>query len=123
MPVAARLVPACLAAALLAAGCGDRSTQVAARDGAVTLVQTDFRFTPQAVRARPGPLEVRLVNRGRLPHNLRVQRGGRDWIAVAALQPGERASVRARLPAGDYKILCTLANHAELGMYGTLTVR
>ena len=64
-----------------------------------------------------------VTNEGRLPHTLRVRRGARVYVQVSAQLPGERATVTARLPRGKYRMLCSIGNHEELGMYGTLVVR
>jgi plastocyanin len=112
-----------VAVAVPAAGCRDAEEAVRARDRRVELTQTDFRWRPQLVRAPAGELTFAVVNRARLPHNLRVEGRGREWARLSALKPGERDQVRAKLPPGDYRLLCSIANHEELGMYGTLVVR
>jgi plastocyanin len=109
------------AAALGACGGGEPATQ--ARGGRVAVTALDFRYRPQLIRARPGPLRFDVVNRGRLAHTFRLARRGRTIAKVSTLLPGDRASLSARVRAGEYRFFCGLANHEELGMYGTLVVR
>jgi plastocyanin len=114
---------ALLALALGAAGCGSEDP-VRARDRTIAIALDDFTITPQTVRARPGPLTVDLVNRGRIGHNFRLRRGGANVRKVSTLLPGARLRVRVRkLSRGGFTMYCGVANHEELGMYGTLTVR
>jgi len=108
------------AAALPACGGGEPPTP--ARDGKVAVALDDFRFRPQAIRAGPGRLRFELVNRGRLAHTFRLTRRGRDIAKVPSMLPGERATTSVRLRAGEYRYLCALSNHEELGMHGTLVV-
>jgi plastocyanin len=111
------------AAALPAAGCGDDAPPARPQAGRLDVVLDDFLIRPQRVRARPGRIAFRAVNRGRLGHTLRVKRGDREPVAIKTLLPGERGEGSAAFARGDYKLVCILGNHEELGMYGILTVR
>ena len=50
-------------------------------------------------------------------------RGDREVVAIKTLLPGASGTGSGRFERGDYKLVCILGNHEELGMYGTLTVR
>ena len=119
------LVAAALAAAaaLGAVGCGDDEAPARARDGRVVMTLDDYFLAPQRVRARAGRLTFRAVNGGRIGHTLHVMRGGRDVVAIKTLLPGAAAEASGRFARGDYKLVCILGNHEELGMRGTLAVR
>jgi plastocyanin len=112
-----------VAAALPAAGCGGDGPPARARDGRVNMTLDDFFLAPQRVRARPGRLTFRVVNRGRLGHTLHVLRGEREVVAMKTLLPGAAAEASGRFERGDYELVCILGNHEELGMRGTLAVR
>ena len=123
-----RRLAAALAAALAipAAGCGagaGGNPITRAQDGRVDVELDDFLIDPQRVRAGAGRLTFRAVNRGRLGHTLRVLRGEREAVAIKTLLPGAAAEATGRFERGEYKLVCILGNHEELGMYGTLTVR
>lgn len=105
------------------AGCSDDSAPTRVRDARVTLTLDDFSIAPQRLRARPGEIAFGAVNRGAIGHTLRVKRGDREVVAIKTLLPGASGSGSARLERGEYKLVCILGNHEELGMYGTLTVR
>ena len=107
----------------LSAGCAQAPDEQRVRGGRVTIAQVDFRFQPQHIRAQRGRLTIRVVNRARLAHTLRILRGARERVRVTSQLPGRRTTVIARLRPGEYRMVCALANHEELGMYGTLEVR
>jgi plastocyanin len=121
LPMATVLTALAIAIAVVAAT-GDEPAARAA-DRRVTIVLDDFRYRPQTVRARAGRLTVTLISRGRLGHNFNLRKGGRIVAEVTTLKPGVRATKRLNLSRGDYRMFCSIANHEELGMYGTLTVR
>jgi plastocyanin len=111
------------AVALPAAGCADDSPPARARDGRVQVTLDDFSIAPQRIRAKPGRISFEAVNRGTVGHTLRVLRGDREVAGVKTLLPGASGSATGSFEKGDYKLVCILGNHEELGMYGTLTVR
>jgi plastocyanin len=120
-----RRIPAALAAlaVLAAAGCADDSQVARVRDGRVTITLDDYSIAPQRIRAEPGRVRFRVVNRGAIGHTLRVMRGGREVAGVRTLLPGASGTAAGTLERGDYDLVCILGNHEVLGMYGTLTVR
>ncbi len=114
---------AALLAAVLVAGCGGAGPAVQARDQRVEIELDDFLIRPQNVRARAGELTFAVTNRGRLGHNFRLRDEGREVVEVTTLLPGESATASATLRPGSYKMVCTVANHEQLGMTGRLVVR
>jgi len=121
MPIA-RLTAALVAAALLG-GCGGAEPPARVRGERVDIVLDDFLLRPQTVRARAGTLTFDVTNEGRIPHNFRLRRGEGEPLKITTLLPGETGTRRADLPRGDYRMVCTVANHEELGMTGTLVLR
>jgi plastocyanin len=128
------VAPALAAAAALAAagaaiaGCGADPVTIESRTLQVRL--TEYRLEPQDVRVRAGRLRIVAVNRGRLTHNVRLEREdpddrerpGEELGGTRTSQPGDDVSgTIANLPPGEYRMFCSIANHDDLGMYGTLT--
>jgi len=111
------------ALALAAPGCGDQPTTQNAVGDLMTLFEHDFYFDPQVVHAKPGRITLQIVNRGRLAHNFRIEKAGREVGRTSALKPGQADRVAVRLTRGDYHYFCSVGNHEELGLYGTLVVR
>ena len=125
MPRPRLLASLCLAAVWAAAGAGcgsDPPVEVAGRTVELTL--TDYRISPQAIRAPRGRLVVRARNDGRLPHNVEIRGpGGRIRMRISTLLPGETGRERVRLPAGEWTIYCSIGNHEELGQHAELVTR
>jgi plastocyanin len=116
-----------LAAALLlvlpVAGCGGGEPPVRPRDGRVQITLDDFSIRPQKLQAAPGRVTFEATNRGRLPHNFRLRRGAREPLQITTLLPGASGTAAVTLRRGKYEMVCTVSNHEELGMRGTLVVR
>jgi plastocyanin len=129
-----RCAHATAALALLAVvlgGCGN--DDVFRTDRPIVRVTLDeYRIVPQNVVVKPGRLKFTVRNTGRLTHNLAVQipkgpdgkpvdvTGGR----TETMQPGETGEpIKVTLEPGEYRLVCTIANHDDLGQYGELTVQ
>jgi plastocyanin len=91
------------------------------------VVAKEYSFDPPAVVVTGGsgalPVSFTLDNRGTLAHNLRVLRDGRELGGTPTFQGGRTASGTVRLGPGRYRLVCTVGDHAQLGMNGTLEVR
>lgn len=129
MRAPAAILSAC--AVIVAGGCSDDDEPVrtaTVRPGATLVMGADeYRFDPGRVVVSGGGqrarLRIVLANRGSLAHNLHVRDGGRDLAATPSFRPGGRRSVKLNLAPGSYDLLCTVADHDELGMVGKLEVR
>jgi plastocyanin len=123
-----RLAVPCTVLVLLA-GCGggdDKSTGSATVAPGATLRITadEYAFDPgKVVVTGGGALTIRLRNAGSLPHDIRVRRGGRDVGGTPSFEPGGTETAQVSLTPGTYQFLCTVGDHAELGMRGTLEVK
>ena len=118
-----RLTAALLAASVLA-GCGGAGPTVEVGDQRAEIELDDFLIRPQNVRAQAGELTFTVANRGRLGHNLRLSGGSEgEQVVTTTLLPGDGATKAITLAPGSYTMLCTVANHEQLGMTGRLVVR
>ena len=129
-PLRSKHATALLVAAALVAGCGDEEP-VAIEGRALQVRLDEYRIIPQNARVREGRLRVVATNVGRLTHNLKVVKQDEDDLEEApeeiggtrTAQPNESESVTFEdLPAGEYRMICTIANHDDLGQYGRLIV-
>ena len=115
------------ALALLLGGCGGNDvpggTVTAPANGSVRVTGREYSFDPSTIVVRGvGTVRLTLDNEGSLAHNLKVEKDGRVIGGTPAFPAGESRSAAVRLARGTYEYLCTVGDHAELGMKGTLTV-
>ena len=113
--------------ALLVASCGGDGqpgrTVTAPAEGAVRVVAKEYSFDPSTIVMRgPGTLRLTLENEGSLAHNLKLMRDGEEVGGTPSFPGGESRSARVRVGRGSYEYVCTVGDHAELGMKGTLKV-
>ena len=113
--------------ALVLAGCGGDDepgrTGTAPADGALRVVAKEYSFDPaNIVVDGPGRLDLTLVNEGSLAHNLKLMKDGDVVGGTPAFPGGESRPARLRVERGSYEFVCTVGDHAELGMKGTLEV-
>jgi plastocyanin len=124
----ATLLAIALAGALSIGGCGD--APVTRGDaGVVTLRLDEYRIVPQRVRVPAGRFELVATNRGVLTHNVAIvspqRRPGQQevqYARTATAHPGQTVRTEVRLEPGRYRMICSLANHDNLGQYGELIV-
>jgi plastocyanin len=112
---------------LLVASCGGDDqpgrTVTAPAEGAVRVVAKEYSFDPSRIVMRaPGTLRLTLENDGSLAHNLKLMRDGQEVGGTPSFPGGESRSARVRVERGSYEYVCTVGDHAELGMKGTLKV-
>jgi len=84
----------------------------------------EFRFNTSRDVVPAGKLILQVKNIGEDEHDLRIT--GPNGVARAetgVVEPGDLGRITIRLPQGRYTYLCTVADHAERGMAGTLVVR
>jgi plastocyanin len=113
----------------LAGGCGgdegSPGRTVTVESGkTVAVVAKEYSFDPETiVLTGGGKLTVELDNQGTLAHNLRVFDGGTDIGGTPTFAGGEPRTGTVQVEPGEYELLCTVGDHAALGMKGKLTVR
>jgi plastocyanin len=119
---------ALLTAAALLAGCGGGDGKKSARTvtaqpgQTVRVVADEYSFDPAKIVLASGPLTVELKNDGVLAHNLRVLRDGQDIGGTDTFQGGSTKSAQVQVQPRRYEFVCTVGNHAQLGMRGELEV-
>jgi len=124
-----RLLPLTALLLVVAAGCGDdddtAGRTVTVKSGKeVTVVAKEYSFDPETIVVTDGgKLTVELDNQGTLAHNLRVFDGGPDIGGTPTFAGGEPRTGTVEVEPGEYEILCTVGDHADLGMKGKLEVR
>ena len=87
----------------------------------VDVSETEFAIEPSDPTAKAGSVTFNVSNDGSTVHDLEVEGNGVEE-ATDPIQAGSSAQLAVDLEPGEYKIYCTIADHEDQGMVGTLTV-
>ena len=118
-------------AALPVGGCGADAAYTRAPDRRVEVRLDEYRVLPERIEVRAGRITLVARNTGRLTHNLAVVQFERplgdeeekDYgDPTKTLFPGETGQTTVDLAPGKYRLVCTIANHDNLGQYAELKV-
>ena len=118
-------------AALPAGGCGATVAYTRAPDRRVEVRLDEYRVLPEHLQVRAGRITLVARNTGRLTHNLGVVQFKRPLGTeeekqygkpTKTLFPGQSALTTVELRPGKYRLVCTIANHDNLGQYAELKV-
>ncbi|MES1247435.1 MAG: hypothetical protein ABUS54_07165 [Actinomycetota bacterium] len=90
----------------------------------VQVVAQEFRFALSRTTIKAGWAVIELRNLGEDAHDLRLRRvGGTRVYRWPVTQSGRTVDREYKLLPGTYRLNCSVANHAALGMTATLHVR
>ena len=115
---------------VLVAGCGGGggsdgadvigATETGTSSGAdYELFASEYAFAPPfLVVDKAGTYTISLRNDGTVPHNFTIKGIGK----TPDVEPGETATTEVTLKTGNYEYYCSIGDHAEQGMTGTLNV-
>ena len=130
MPLRTAALATLALAAAGTSGCGDDDpVRIEGRTLRVEL--EEYRIVPEDVTVSRGRLRIVATNVGRLTHNLKVvKEDPEDREAphielggTGTAQPGETATFTFEdIKPGEYRMVCTITNHDDLGQYGELIV-
>lgn len=79
-------------------------------------------FVETTLTAPAGKSTIELTNASPVPHNVKVEGGGKEFGPSTTVSGGGKATLAIDLPAGTYQFYCAVPGHKEAGMVGTLTV-
>ena len=109
---------------LVAAALALAAPTVTAAPARLLVGAKEFQLTLSRASIKAGPAVIQLANYGEDTHDLRLRRiGGTRIYRITTVPPGNSGEVSAKLLVGTYRLWCSLANHAALGMRTTLVVR
>jgi plastocyanin len=124
------LLALAVATGALLTACGSDAPYVPASGRAVSLRLDEYRVLPQRVTVPAGRVRIIARNAGRLTHNVAIVQFDRplgedeekQYARTPTAHPGEVVRTTANLKPGKYRLVCTIANHDNLGQYGELKV-
>jgi plastocyanin len=84
----------------------------------------EYHFVLSRPTVRAGAVTIELNNRGEDPHNLNLRPEGAEGVPleIPETQSLQRNVATFDLPAGNYRLWCSLPEHEERGMYTLLVV-
>ncbi|MDQ6775059.1 MAG: cupredoxin domain-containing protein [Actinomycetota bacterium] len=83
---------------------------------------TEYRLTPDTVRAYAGTLTITVRNLGVRTHDLAISLGTQNVALTPDLMPGQTAVMTVDLAPGTYLLRSTITGDQALGLWGTLEV-
>lgn len=104
-------------------GCGESSATY--HSPLLALRVNEFEISPESVRMPAGVVRIRLTNNGVLVHEVAVANADGEIVKqTGAVFPGRTVTTGPfRLAPGTYRMYDPGANYADLGTYGSLSVR
>jgi plastocyanin len=81
-----------------------------------------FAYDKKTLTAKAGQVTIDFTNDSQIPHNVTIEQGEDEQGATDTIQ-GSKTSKAFNLKAGTYTFYCSVGNHEEAGMKGTLTVK
>jgi plastocyanin len=84
----------------------------------------EYSYTLSRASLAAGDATIELSNQGEDAHNLNLKREGSEEPPLQVPETGsqEHRTAHFYLPAGTYRLWCSLPEHDELGMHATLVV-
>jgi hypothetical protein len=105
---------AAFAVALAGAAVGGVVAQARVAVPTVAVTLKEFKIST-ATKLRAGKVTLVVVNRGKIPHALKIAGPGVN-AKTAVLASGKSARLTVTLKDGTYQLWCPVGNHASLGM-------
>lgn len=81
-----------------------------------------LKFDKKSLSAKAGTVEIDMSNPSQLPHDIGVEGNGVDEEGPI-VEKGGTSMVTVDLKPGTYEFYCSVGDHRQQGMKGTLTVR
>ena len=104
---------------LFAVGCSSLGTGTR-----LDIVATEYTFDPATIPQDAHTIAFAVHNQGQEEHDFElIGPQGAVVTHIDAIQPGITKGISVTLTPGTYRFICTIEDHAQRGMTGTLTVR
>ena len=113
-----------LAAAAFAVIAASTSAFAGSSPARVSVASSEFHLVLSRASVKAGRVIVELDNDGEDVHDLRFRRiGGTKTYRIPLTKPGKRRLLEVKMLPGRYRLWCSVADHAQLGMRTVLRVR
>jgi uncharacterized cupredoxin-like copper-binding protein len=102
----------------LACGCSSLGT-----GPRLDIVATEYSYAPANTSIDAHSASFAIHNQGQEEHDFELIGPQGIVTHMEAIQPGITKGISVDLRPGTYRFICTIEDHAQRGMTGTLTVR
>ncbi len=104
-----------------AAESGATTSPSAMSGSEITVEGSEFKLTPSKITVKKGEkVKLTFKNAGKFPHDYVISELN---VATKRINPGETDTVEfTPEKTGEFKFICSVGNHEEQGMVGTLIV-
>ncbi len=100
-----------------------QQAKAAATRARLQVTEVEYRLLLSSAVIKAGPVNLETLDRGRDPHDLRLQQqGSSSQLSAPQLTSGQHWNSVVNLKPGVYKLWCSLPEHALLGMHTVLRV-
>ena len=89
---------------------------------ALTATEKDFSISLSEDHVKAGSYTITVVNDGNATHDLAVEEDGTTKATSDSISPGESATLKVDLDAGEYVFYCSIGNHRSMGMETNVSV-
>jgi plastocyanin len=89
---------------------------------AIKATEKDFSISLSEDHLKAGTYTITVVNDGNATHDLAVEEDGTMKATSDSISPGESATLKVDLDAGEYVFYCSIGNHRAMGMELTVQV-
>jgi plastocyanin len=112
--------PAAIVALLVTIAWGSCTSGTGAK---LDIIALDYAFDPANTTLNASTIAITLHNQGDVEHDIEIV--GTDQVLghIDVVPPGLRRGTSVELDPGVYRLICTVEDHQQRGMVGTLTVR
>jgi uncharacterized cupredoxin-like copper-binding protein len=87
------------------------------------IVALEYSFDPATIPTNARTIEFALRNQGQIEHDFELIGPSGVEAHIDVVPPGITRATAVDLKPGTYNFVCTVGDHAQRGMRGTLTVR
>jgi plastocyanin len=79
-------------------------------------------YVQKSLTAKAGKVTIVFSNPSPVPHDVAVAKGSKQLGVTPVISGGGTSKLTLNLTKGSYVFYCTVDNHRQAGMQGTLTV-
>lgn len=89
----------------------------------INVTEKEYSITLDPATVKAGEVTFNIKNAGTIDHDIEVLNGTTSLGKTDLIPAGKTATLKVKLSAGTYDVICTVSGHRALGMDTKLTVQ